>query len=81
MTNTTKPLPIIEAPPILEALPLLEAPSGMVDVRNILEAPLIWEKFLKVFETFISIFTVQTVKTRKFWMKNSFYCYLQPWKS
>ena len=61
-----KPLVIIETPTILEALALLEDPSGTVDVRNVLEAPLICKKFLDFFETFISIFTIQTVKTREF---------------
>jgi hypothetical protein len=43
--ETSKPLPIIEAPPILEALPLLEAPSRRVDMKDVLEALLILQTF------------------------------------
>ena len=41
-----KPLPLLEAPPILEAHPLLEAPSKIVDVKDVLEAPLILQTSL-----------------------------------
>jgi len=37
-SSTIKLLPVIEALPVLETLPSLEAPSGRMDMKDVLEA-------------------------------------------